>query len=329
MKKIFVMHENQPWFEPLEKAFKAKGVEIGNWEVIEGVAPLQARPPEGVFFNRMSASSHTRDHRYAIEYAETLLGWLESHGRKVVNGRHTLTFETRKFDQYALLQAAGIKVPQTIAAVGEEALIKAAQDIGKEPFIVKPNRGGKGLGVQLYPSVSALEEAIKNGEIASAQSLDGVFLVQEYIAAKTPHVIRCEFIGGKFHYAVQVDTSGGFELCPADSCSIDQKDKAAPAPTNGEFCMADPSAAQKFVVMPDYTHANIAAYEAFLQEHKIDVAAIESIETEDGTRYTYDINVNTNYNKAAEEQGGVPLGAYDRLAEYLMEQLGEYEKKAA
>jgi hypothetical protein len=29
-----------------------------------------------------------------------------------------------------------------------------------------------------------------------------------------PLITRAEFVGGKFIYAVEVDTSGGFELCP-------------------------------------------------------------------------------------------------------------------
>lgn len=322
MPKIYVLHENPEWFEPLAQSLRALNTPFEEWLTVEGITDLNAAPPEGVFFNRMSASAHTRDHRYAVEYAETVLAWLERHGRRVINARHTLTFETKKFDQYAQLSAFGIKVPKTIAAVGQEALIEAVEKLGSAPFIVKPNRGGKGLGVQLFSSVKDLKQTISSGDIEQCASLDGVYLVQDYIKARTPHIIRAEFIGGRFHYAVQVNTSGGFELCPADVCAID-----AP-PATGEFCMTD-TAEEKFQLLPDYTHENIARYEAFLQDKNIDVAAIESLEAADGTRYTYDVNVNTNYNKQAESAAGIPQGAYDRLAEYLAEQLSQLSSHAA
>ena len=35
-----------------------------------------------------------------------------------------------------------------------------------------------------------------------------------------PLITRAEFIGGQFIYAVEVDTSDGFELCPADACAV-------------------------------------------------------------------------------------------------------------
>ena len=38
-------------------------------------------PPEGIFYNRMSASSHSRGHRYAAENTKKLLHWLEK-GKK-------------------------------------------------------------------------------------------------------------------------------------------------------------------------------------------------------------------------------------------------------
>ena len=42
--------------------------------------------------------------------------------------------------------------------------------------------------------------------------------MQRYIRAPEPFITRVEFVGGRFLYAVRVDTSQGFELCPADQC---------------------------------------------------------------------------------------------------------------
>ena len=57
------------------------------WFLDEGHLDLARPPPQGIFYNRMSASSHTRDHRYGPEYTACLLAWLALHERRVVN-RH-------------------------------------------------------------------------------------------------------------------------------------------------------------------------------------------------------------------------------------------------
>ncbi|MFP3490520.1 alpha-L-glutamate ligase, partial [Staphylococcus sp. SIMBA_130] len=79
-------------------------------------------PPDGIFYNRMSASSHTRDHRYAPEYTAAVLEWLESHGRRVLNDSRALALEVSKVAQYAALRKHGIVTPKTIAAVGKDHL---------------------------------------------------------------------------------------------------------------------------------------------------------------------------------------------------------------
>ena len=92
-------------------------------------------------------------------------------------------------------------------------------------MIVKPNRGGKGLGVQLFEDLSILRQVVL--EDALGPSVDGVTLVQQYVRPADGTIIRAEFIGGRFHYAVKVDATKGFELCPADACAIDD---GPPAP---------------------------------------------------------------------------------------------------
>ena len=79
--KIFVIHENDAWVEPLRAAFAEQGLPYGEWFLDRGVLDLSEAPPEGVFYNRMSASSHTRDHRYAAEYTGAVIAWLEQIGR--------------------------------------------------------------------------------------------------------------------------------------------------------------------------------------------------------------------------------------------------------
>src|SRR5271169_5762731 len=226
MTQIHVIHENAAWLEPLAAALDRDGLPWRGWFLDSGVFDLSQAPPEGVFYNRMSASSHTRDHRYAAELTAAVLAWLERHGRRVVNGSRALDLEISKARQYAALEAAGIRTPDTVLVAGKELLLAAAQQrFPGGAFILKPNRGGKGLGVRLFYTVDAMGSYIDGPDYEPP--VDGLHLIQEYVRAPVPLITRAEFVGGRFIYAVEVDTSTGFELCPADACPIG--DAACPA----------------------------------------------------------------------------------------------------
>lgn len=310
MSRIFVIHENDAWVEPLRAAFEAEGRPFEEWFLDEGVIPFDSAPPEGVFYNRMSASSHTRGHRFAPELTHGTLNWLEAHGRRVVNGTRALYLEVSKLAQYAALNRVGIRTPRTVAAVGRDHVIAAARDFGPGPYILKPNRGGKGLGVQLFQTVDAIAGYLDSPRAAEEAPIDGVWLVQEYIRSAEPFITRCEFVGGRFLYAVRVDTRDGFELCPADVCAIE--DAACPAeaaPTN------------KFTALPDFAHPILDRYARFLRDNQVEVAGIEFITDANGEVFTYDVNTNTNYNAQAEAAAGVALPGMLAVARFLGEEL--------
>ncbi|TCL49769.1 hypothetical protein EDD69_106123 [Thermolongibacillus altinsuensis] len=84
MKKIYIIHENTEWTIHLTRRLDELGLPYEEWHLDKGVVDLTTTPPEGVFYNRMSASSHTRGHRFAPELTEAVLAWLERHGRKVL-----------------------------------------------------------------------------------------------------------------------------------------------------------------------------------------------------------------------------------------------------
>jgi hypothetical protein len=314
MAKIYVLHENAEWVVPLEAAFREQGLPYEFWFLDEGSIDLDAPPPEGVFYNRMSASSHTRGHRYAPELTHVVLNWLERSGRRVVNSSRALYLEISKVAQYAALERAGIRVPRTIAAVGRDRVLDAAARFKDETFILKPNRGGKGLGVQLFQSIDALAAFLDApGE---ASPIDGVWLVQEYVRPKAPFITRCEFIGGRFLYAVEVDASQGFELCPADVCAVDDAfgpSGAAPAP--------------RFRILDGFDDPILERYARFLAENNIEVAGIEFIRRGDGAIVTYDVNTNTNYNAQAEAVA--KHYGMRELARFLGRELSAEQRKVA
>ncbi len=121
MDYIHVLHENSAWTAPLLAELDQRRLPYQDWHLAAGQFDLSAPPPQGVFYSRMSASAHTRDHRFAPEYADAVIQWLEGHGRRVINGSRAIRLELSKVAQYAALQAAGIATPRTHAALGREA----------------------------------------------------------------------------------------------------------------------------------------------------------------------------------------------------------------
>jgi hypothetical protein len=292
--KIHVIHENPAWTAPLFAALGERSLPFADWHLDAGVVDPKAAPPEGVFYNRMSASSHTRGHRFAPELTRHTLAWLESHGRRTVNGSGAIRLEIDKLAQYAALEAHGVRTPRTLAAVGRDRVIAAARALDEFPFILKPNRGGAGAGVRLIESRGQLAAILDDP--ATGQPLDGTWLVQQYIRAAEPAITRCEFIGGEFFYAVRVNTSQGFQLCPADACDL-------------------PDGRERFEIVEGFDDPVLARYRAMIAASGIEVTGIEFIRDADGTVYTYDVNTNTNYNGAAEARAGV--SGMGRLADFL------------
>lgn len=315
---VYIIHDNPEWIVPFTEALDRLGVAHVEWLLPETTIDLAAEPPQGLFWSRLSASAHTRTDPHVKEYGRAVLDWLAAAGRRIINGRGVYELEVSKVRQHRELTARGFDVPRTAAAFGAEALTEAAATF-TPPFITKHNQGGKGLGVRRFDSHAELAAATEEFAPGGANApIDGITLIQEYVQPAQPFITRAEFIGGRFHYAVRVDVSGGsFELCPADACEI---------PRAG----ADDSAPQSpFVRREDITAQTplIGRLEALLTDLGIEIAGIEFIETADNRQVVYDINTNTNYNPSVEsgEQSEGRQPAVDRIAAYLAEALASSE----
>ncbi|MFZ3587746.1 ATP-grasp domain-containing protein [Bacillus sp. DJP31] len=316
MEKIYIIHENNEWTVHLTKRLEELGLPYEEYHMGEGMVDLSTIPPQGVFYNRMSASSHSRGHRYAPEITFGLLAWLERHDRKVLNGSRALQLELSKVLQYMALNQAGICTPKTIAATGSEQLIEALKAFDGKQIITKHNRAGKGLGVQLFDNFYSARDYVLGEQFE--EPVDGITLVQEYIQSPDSSITRCEFVDGKFHYAVRVDTSGGFELCPAEACQIGDL-----------FCPVGEVKEEKpmFEIIEGFNDPIIGLYEQFLIENHIQVAGIEFVRNSEGEIFTYDVNTNTNYNPDAEEKAG-KFGMLE-LAKFLGKELDQVRSSLA
>ena len=309
--KIYVIHENDEWVEPLRKELQEINAPFEEWHLGKRNVDHLDKPPQGVFYNRMSASSHTRGHRYAPEHTAVVLNWLEKNKRRVINNSRALSLEISKSLQYKELESFGIKTPKTIYCSNKESILKSA-NVFTKPFITKHNRGGKGLGVKLFNNKKELDSYVSSRNFEP--SIDGITLLQDYIDANPKVIKRVEFVNSKFLYTVEVDASEGFELCPA--CPEDQND-IPQQQIVGEFC---PTTGNKFKIIKNYEmNELIKKYEKFIAANGIEIAGIEYIISKKGEIYTYDVNTNTNYNSQAEKSSEIK--GMKSIAEFLKEEL--------
>ena len=303
--KLHILFENDAWLPPLTKALDDCGVPYELHFTEGGTLDLSSAPPEGIFLNRMSPSSHTRGHQGGVQHVRELLGWLEAHGRRVINGSRAFELELSKVKQDIALRALGIQTPRTIAVVGRDNLKKAARSM-ELPFITKHNQGGKGLGVKLFRDLDAFDAYIDGDTFI--EDPGGITLLQQYIKPRDTRITRIEIVDGQLVYAMHSSTEDGFELCPAVECQAD--DAFCPIGDTGKFRHATDFALDDELV---------GLYWQMMQRNHIDLAGIEFVTGEDGVRYSYDINGTTNFNQDVEFEAGVEgMAAVAALAARLL-----------
>jgi hypothetical protein len=291
-----VLYENPAWLPPLVAGFESQGFDVVLHELDEGLIDPTEPPAEGIWVNRISPSSHTRNHLGSVGLAREVLYWLEAHGRRVINGSDAFEFEMSKLRQDIVLRKYGIRTPRTLLGFGREGLLQGASSFGG-PFITKHNQGGKGLGIQLMQSVEDLALWLDSGEFDPGP--DGKILLQQYIQAPEPFITRAELVGDRFLFAMQSRTNEGFELCPSDACQL-----PAIAP---DVCPADSGESDsKFSPSPlTADDPLVRQYLTMIRAEGIDVAGIEFVQDADGNRYTYDINGTTNYSGVLGKKIGI------------------------
>ncbi|MCA2961772.1 MAG: alpha-L-glutamate ligase [Silvanigrellales bacterium] len=340
--KAVILYENPDWLPPLVEALRAEAIPFEARFVHRSCFSLAEKPEAAVYINRMSASSDTRGHGESLVLARHIIDWVEAAGLPVVNGSGALALEVSKVKQYAELARAGFHVPETRVVVGGRSeLVQAGNDPTLPfPCVYKYNRGGKGTGVVL---LRTREEFLKFASEADipAGSPDFTHLLQRYITpGRGSYITRAEFVDGKFLYAIEADTSRGFELCPADGCDVGSATgNARPlgASAQGAVCAVDartdtpaPPGHQALFRLCEAPPAHlIAALESFVRAQGLRIAGIEFIEDAQGTPYVYDINCNTNYSPTVEMRHGLSgMRAVARMVGRLITETSWAESKA-
>lgn len=263
--------------------------------------PADMSAPAPVVLSRVAMSGFLRDPEHGIFYAGSLLAHWRTNGAMVLNGPEVLAMDSSKARQLSLIAGLGYGVPTTRVVHRRDDILKAAADMAF-PLLLKANIGGSGAGIVRYDDRAALEDAV--AERFLPDSVDKVLLVQDFVPAQGDRIIRLETLGGRFLYAIEVETGGGFDLCPADACV------AAPGRAAIRMAAVDPG--------PEL----VAAAERIAQAAGLDVGGIEVvIDARDGVPRFYDINALSNF--VANPLDVLGWDPHERLVDFLEAKIAE------
>ncbi len=306
MPDLAILYEHPKWFEPLFAALDRLGIAYTAIRLSDhSFDPASADLPAPVIFSRVAMSSFLREADHGIFYAQSLLAHWAARGAHVLNGAEVLAVDSSKARQLSIISGLGHSVPETRVVHRPDDLVPAARDM-RFPLLTKANIGGSGAGIVRYASIEELSASVRDGTIPD--SVDKVLLLQDYVPARGGVIARIETLGGRFLYAIEVETGGdSFDLCPADACL------AAPGRTAIRMTAVTPA-----------PHI-IEAAERIAQAVGMDVGGVELlIDDRDGTPRFYDINALSNF--VANPLDVLGWDPHDRLVDYISAAI--HERKA-
>lgn len=294
---VAVLYEHPSWFEPLFEALKRRGIEYDSIHLSEhSFDPAAGAAPAPLVFNRVAMSSFLREPEHGIFYAKALLSHWAGNGSRVLNGPKVLAIDSSKARQLSLMAKLGIAIPETRAVHRGRDLVTASRGM-RFPLLVKANIGGSGAGIVRYASEDELASDVAADSIPD--SIDKVLLLQEYVPARGGSITRIETLGGKFLYALEVESGGdNFDLCPADAC------------------IAQPGRAAIRMKAAVPSQEIIASAEAVAQATSLDVGGVELlIDDRDGVPRFYDFNALSNF--VADPLNVLGWDPHDRLIDFI------------
>lgn len=296
MLDLALLYDHSEWLRPLLAELDRRGTDYramradGHW-----FDPKRPEPPARLVFNRIAMSSFLRAADHPIFYAQSLYAAWEAAGARVINGAQAMAVDASKARQLSLISSLGLEIPET-RVVHRVADLVAAAETMRFPLVVKANIGGSGAGIMRYDSLDQLRDWSAEGMVP--ESIDKVWLVQDFVPARDGRIIRFEVLDGRFLYALSVDGGGGFDLCPADAC------------------LAEPGKASITVEGVDPEPALVDAAERIIVSAGIDVGGVEAlIDDRDGTVRFFDINGFSNF--VADPIGVLGWDPHETLVDWL------------
>jgi glutathione synthase/RimK-type ligase-like ATP-grasp enzyme len=277
MTDLAILYEHPQWFEPLFAALDRRDVAFSRLLLTDhGFDPVAGEPPAPVILSRVAMSGFLRESEHGIFYAEALLDHWRRRGATVLNGADTLAIDSSKARQLSLIASLGHAVPATRVVHRARDLAAASRGMAF-PLLVKANIGGSGAGIVRYANREELERSVADGTVPA--SVDKVLLLQDYVPPRGGIILRIETLGGRYLYALEVESGGdSFDLCPADAC------------------LAQPGKAAIRMAAVTPPPALIEAAERIAQAAHLDVGGVEVvIDDRDGMPRFYDINALSNF----------------------------------
>ena len=301
--QLAILYEHPNWFEPLFAALDRRGLRFVKILLTDhGFDPADPVPPAPLVLSRVAMSGFLRDPEHGIFYASAVLDHWRRCGARIVNGPETLAIDSSKARQLSLITALGHAIPATRVVHRARDLVGASEAM-TWPLLVKANIGGSGAGIARFSSRDELAQSVADRNVPT--SVDQVLLLQDYVPARGGTILRVETLGGRFLYALEVESGGdSFDLCPADAC-LARPGRAA-------------IAMRAVVPLPEI----IAAAEAIAQAAGLDVGSVELvIDDRDGVARFYDINALSNF--VANPLDVLGYDPHERLLDYLEQALAE------
>jgi glutathione synthase/RimK-type ligase-like ATP-grasp enzyme len=302
---LAILYEHPSWFAPLFAALDRRGIA---WRAIRlsdhSFDPGSSEAPAPVVLSRVAMSSFLREAEHSIFYAEALLAHWARCGARVLNGADVIAVDSSKARQLSLIAGLGFGIPETRVVHRREDILAAAAGMNF-PLLLKANIGGSGAGITRYERREELEEAVR--ERFLPESVDKVLLIQDHVPARGGSIVRVETLGGHFLYAIEVESGGAFDLCPAEACI------AAPGREAIRMSAVTPP--------PEL----IEAAERIARAAGLDVGGVEyMIDDRDGIARFYDINALSNF--IANPLDVLGWDPHDRLVAHLEAAIAEAKR---
>ena len=332
---MYILGEDLERVRPLLEELDSRGVPTVVWDTSSGaLIPTKGPPRDAVFYCRQSPSAGSRFHPHSMEYAKTLLRWLEFHGAKVINGSRALDAEASKALQAMYLHAAGLNTPFCVMTQGRG--VAAAESTRfSGPLIAKPNEGGSGGGVSAYESSKQMRAQFKHARLPDTAPHD-LWILQDLLGEHSDDptvvktILRFEVMGGRVQrdYVVKISAPATeFSLCPCDPrfevlmSSISFKILRDPHTIPG---LDLPGALDNFCGKVELAFqmagALIGSIEAMVLLDRFPEQAAEYPHPHEPV--VFDMNFNTNFNERAERAAGIRPGI-QRMADCIMQVAAE------
>lgn len=304
MKKLYLIHENRGSLMSLLKVLDMHSLPYEEWIIDKLDIDLSSVPPQGVYYNCISSSAPSNNPTMLVEMTGTILSWLRANNRCIINGRRALQLELKKTELYTALCQSGIRTPKTIIVNNSEFLVKAARKIGDGPYVIRPNQSVCRKATRLVHNVEQLNNLIAKDQIV--HSPDGITLIQEYIEPPDRSVIRLEFIGSKFYYALRSFDSDRYPTLSTFNTT---------APISS--ILGHKQGLNHNEIIRHYKDDKISQYRRFFEDNKMDIGSIEYVTDKNGNKYVYDVSTHLTYDQKAEIESRSGYAGYERIADFL------------